>query len=77
MKAAGVYVNDGRIRRGASARVLRHGQVIHDSTVSSLKRFKDDVKEVASGFECGVGIEGFNDFEVGDIIEFHRKEKQE
>jgi translation initiation factor IF-2 len=74
-KVAGLYVNDGKISRGALARVVRQGEMIFESNVSSLKRFKDDVKEVASGFECGIGIEGYNDFEVGDIIEFYRMER--
>jgi translation initiation factor IF-2 len=74
-KVVGVYVTDGRLTRGALARILRHGEVIFESTLSSLRRFKDDVTEVAAGFECGVGIEGFNDFEIGDIIELYRKER--
>jgi translation initiation factor IF-2 len=75
-KAAGVYVTDGKISRGASVRVRRGKEVIADSTVSSLKRFKDDVKEVATGYECGVGINDFTDFKVGDVLEFYRMEKQ-
>jgi len=74
-KVAGSYVTDGKITRGAQARIMRHGEAIFESSVSSLKRFKDDVKEVASGYECGVGIEGYSDFEIGDIIEFYRREK--
>ncbi len=74
-KAAGVYVTDGKISRNASVRVRRGKEVLTDSTVSSLKRFKDDVKEVASGYECGVGVKDFNDFQVGDILEFYRMEK--
>jgi translation initiation factor IF-2 len=74
-KVAGVYVTEGKINRGASVRVQRGVQVIGDSTVSSLKRFKDDVKEVATGYECGLGIKDFNDLEVGDILEFYRMEK--
>ena len=74
-KAAGVYVTDGTVMRNASVRVRRGDEVISDSTVSSLKRFKDDAKEVAAGYECGVGIKDFNDFEVGDILEFYRMEK--
>ena len=71
---AGVYVTDGKIKRGVRARVMRQGDLIHESSVSSLRRFKDDVKEVDSGYECGMGVEGFNDFEVGDTIEFYRRE---
>jgi len=76
-KVAGVYVTEGKVSRGASGRVLRQGNVVHDSTVSSLKRFKDDVKEVSAGYECGVGIKDFNDFEIGDIIEFYRVEESQ
>jgi len=76
-KAAGVYVTEGKVNRGASARVQRQGNVVYESTVSSLKRFKDDVKEVSAGYECGVGIKDFNEFEVGDIIEFYRMEESQ
>jgi len=74
-KVAGVYVSEGKVSRGASVRVRRGEQIITESVVSSLRRFKDDVKEVTSGYECGVGIEGFSDFEVGDILELFRREK--
>lgn len=74
-KVAGVYVTDGKVTRGALARILRHGEAAFESSVSSLRRFKEDVKEVASGYECGVGIEGYNDFEIGDIIELYRRER--
>ena len=74
-KVAGVYVTEGKVTRGASVRVLRQEQMVCESVVSSLKRFKDDVKEVAAGYECGVGIEDFYDFQVGDILEFFRREK--
>jgi translation initiation factor IF-2 len=74
-KAAGAYVTDGKISRNSSVRVRRGKAVVTDSTVSSLKRFKDDVKEVAAGYECGVGVKDFNDFQVGDILEFYRMEK--
>ncbi|TET86666.1 MAG: translation initiation factor IF-2 [Dehalococcoidia bacterium] len=74
-KVAGVYVSDGKISRDALVRVIRQKQVVHQATLSSLRRFKDDVKEVAAGFECGIGIEGFNQFEIGDVIEFYRKER--
>jgi translation initiation factor IF-2 len=74
-KIAGVYVTDGKISRGALARVLRKGQPVFEGQVSSLKHFKENVREVAAGFECGVGVEGFPEFEVGDIIETYRKEK--
>ena len=74
-KVAGVSVTEGRATRGSSVRVLRRGELVHESTVSSLRRFKDDVREVATGFECGIGVQGFNDYEVGDILEFFRSEE--
>jgi translation initiation factor IF-2 len=75
LKVAGVAVTDGKATRGAQVRVRRGEQVVVESTVASLRRFKDDVKEVASGYECGVGLKDFDAFEVGDILEFFRKEK--
>jgi translation initiation factor IF-2 len=66
---AGCYVVEGVIQRGAKARLIRDGVVIHDGVISSLKRFKDDVREVASGFECGIGFENYNDLKEGDSIE--------
>ena len=74
-KIAGVYVTDGKISRGSSVKVLRKGQAVFDGQLASLKHFKENVREIASGFECGVGIEGFSNFEVGDILESYRKEK--
>ncbi|MBI4302508.1 MAG: translation initiation factor IF-2 [Chloroflexi bacterium] len=74
-KVAGVYVSDGKIGRGTMARVLRRGQTVWEANINSLKRFKDDVREVMAGFECGIGIEGYNDYEEGDVIEVYRKEK--
>ena len=65
----GCYVLDGKIQRGCSGRVLRDNIVIHEGELASLRRFKDDVKEVASGYECGMQVEKFNDIKVGDIIE--------
>lgn len=67
---AGCYVREGEVRRNAQARVLRDHQVIHNGNVGSLKRFQEDVREVRTGFECGIGIEGFSDFQEGDIIQF-------
>jgi translation initiation factor IF-2 len=66
---AGCYVNSGKIRRGASVRVVRDGIDIYTGKVSSLKRFKEDAREVESGFECGIGVENYNDLKVGDSIE--------
>jgi len=74
-KAAGVYVNDGKFRRDDMIRVIRKGQVVHQGNLSSLRRFKDDVKEVTVGFECGVAAQGFNEFEEGDTIEAYRVER--
>jgi len=73
---AGCYVTEGKITRGAKGRILRSGKNIYESTVSSLRHFKDDVREMAAGYECGVGIEGFSGFEIGDIIEVFRMEKE-
>ena len=66
---AGAYVQEGKVARNAQVRVVRDGIVIHEGKISSLKRFKDDAKEVAQGYECGIGIEGFNDLLEGDSIE--------
>ncbi len=68
---AGCYVNDGYVTRHARVRVLREGVLIYDGTLASLKRFKDDVREVKSGYECGIGIEKFNDVKIGDEFEFY------
>jgi translation initiation factor IF-2 len=68
---AGCYVTGGMIRRNAQARLLRDSRVIHEGKMSSLRRFKDDVKEVQAGFECGIGLEGFNDVKIGDVIEVY------
>jgi len=74
---AGSYVTDGKITRTSSLRLLRDGVVLYDGRVASLRRFKDDAKEVAAGFECGIGIEGYNDIRVGDVIEAYIKERIE
>jgi translation initiation factor IF-2 len=74
-KVAGVYVKEGRIWRDAQVRILRQNKVVCEARVSSLRRLKQDVTEVAAGIECGVGIEGFNDFHIGDIIELYQKER--
>ena len=66
---AGSYVQDGKITRNAFIRVVRDSVVIFEDKISSLRRFKDDVKEVAQSFECGIGLEKFNDIKVGDILE--------
>lgn len=66
---AGCYVIDGKIERGAKVRVLREDVVVYQGKINSLRRFKDDVKEVKSGYECGLGIENFNDIKIDDVIE--------
>lgn len=72
---AGSYVLDGVIKRNSEARLLRDNAVIHEGRISSLRRFKDDVSEVKSGFECGIGFEQFSDIKIGDIIEAYIIEK--
>jgi translation initiation factor IF-2 len=66
---AGCYVTSGVIRRGARCRVVREGAVIYDTTIDQLRRFKDDVREVQEGFECGIHLENFNDVKEGDVLE--------
>ena len=74
---AGCMVLEGKIKRNSKVRIIRDGVVIYTGELSSLKRFKDDAKEVAKGFECGLSIEKYNDIKVGDIIEgFEEKEIQ-
>jgi translation initiation factor IF-2 len=68
---AGAYVTDGHVNRNYDARLIRDGVVIHEGTISSLKRFENDVREVQSGYECGIGIENYNDIKEGDVIEFY------
>jgi translation initiation factor IF-2 len=72
---AGSQVRHGVIQRTARGRVLRDGVQVYDGSLSSLKRFKDDVREVKEGLECGIGIENFNDIKVGDVIESYRVEE--
>ncbi len=74
-KAAGVYVTEGKISRGASVRVRRQDKIVNESIVESLRRFKEDVTEVAAGYEGGVVIKGFDGFQVGDILEFFKTEE--
>ena len=66
---AGSYVTDGKVQRNASVRLLRDNVVVFEGKLDSLKRFKDDAKEVASGYECGISLEKFNDIKEGDVIE--------
>ena len=72
---AGAYVQDGKVQRNAQVRVVRDGVVIHEGQIASLRRFKDDVREVAAGYECGIGIENFNDIHEGDVIEAYAMEE--
>ncbi|MFP3928726.1 MAG: translation initiation factor IF-2, partial [Desulfobacteraceae bacterium] len=72
---AGCQVTDGHVVRNARARLLRDNVVIHDGKIGSLKRFKEDVKEVQSGYECGIGLEGFQDIKPGDVFEVYELEK--
>jgi translation initiation factor IF-2 len=74
---AGCYVRRGEARRNAMARVVRDGDQLHEGAVSSLKRFAEDVREVRRGYECGVGLAGFNGFEVGDVIQFYEEREKE
>jgi translation initiation factor IF-2 len=66
---AGCYVTSGRVARGARVRVIRDGVVVHEGVIGSLRRFKEDVREVAEGFECGIGLERFSDIKDGDVLE--------
>ncbi|TML85110.1 MAG: translation initiation factor IF-2 [Actinobacteria bacterium] len=74
---AGCMVTSGVVRRGAQARVVRDGTVIYDTTIAQLKRFKDDAREVAEGFECGILLDGFNDVKEGDILEVYETRQVE
>ena len=74
-KIAGCMVTDGRITRGSMVRVTRDGQTLHEGTISSLRRFKEEVNEVANGYECGVGLANFTEFQEGDFLESYRQEK--
>jgi len=73
---AGSAVRDGKITRGGHIRVVRDGKILHTGKVTTLRHFKDDVKEVEKGMECGIGIEGFNDVAIGDLLEFFVKESR-
>ncbi|MFW5992282.1 MAG: EF-Tu/IF-2/RF-3 family GTPase, partial [Halanaerobiaceae bacterium] len=69
---AGLYVEEGIINRNYNVRLLRDNVVVYEGDIASLKRFEDDVREVREGYECGLGIEGFNDIKVGDVLEIYR-----
>jgi translation initiation factor IF-2 len=70
-------VTDGTIRRGAKVRVVRDGTVVYDTTIDSLKRFNEDVREVATGFECGIVLANFQDVKEGDVLEAYETRKVE
>ncbi len=72
---AGCYVREGEARRDAQARVIRDHKIIHKGKITSLKRFQEDVREVRTGFECGLNIEGFTNFQEGDVIQFTQRER--
>jgi translation initiation factor IF-2 len=68
-QVAGLYVKEGKITRSSRVRVIREGREVAHAPVASLKRFKEDVREVGQGYECGLALEGFSDFQVGDTVE--------
>ena len=72
---AGSYVTDGRIARNSIIHIIRDGELIHRGIVASLKHFKDDVREMATGFECGIVVEGFTDYVIGDVLEVLREQQ--
>jgi translation initiation factor IF-2 len=72
---AGSYVTEGTIVRNAFARVVREGEIVHEGKVASLKRFKDDAREVSQGYECGIGVEDFSEFHEGDVLEVFVQEE--
>jgi translation initiation factor IF-2 len=74
---AGSFVTDGKITRGAKVRVVRDGTVINETTVATLRRFSEDVREVSAGFECGIVLQGFQDIKVGDVLEVYETRKVE
>ncbi|MGD9892991.1 MAG: EF-Tu/IF-2/RF-3 family GTPase, partial [Dehalococcoidia bacterium] len=73
---AGSYVTDGHVTRNSQVRLSRRGELLFTGRVAALKRFKDDVREVESGYECGITLEGFDDFAIGDTFEFYHQERQ-
>ena len=74
-KIAGTYVTEGVVKRGAKVRLLRDNVVIHEGELKTLKRFKDEVKEVKNGYECGMAFESYNDIKEGDVIECFEMEE--
>ena len=74
---AGCYVTEGHVERNAKVRLLRDDVVVFDGRIASLKRFKEDTKEVQSGYECGIGLESFQDIKPGDVFEVYKMEEVE
>ena len=74
---AGSYVTDGSMRRGVRARVVRDGTIVHDGRIGSLRRFQEDVREVETGYECGIVIDGFPDVKEGDVFEAYETRQVE
>jgi translation initiation factor IF-2 len=74
-QVAGCYVVDGVVRRNSQARVLRDEEVVYEGAIGSLKRFQEDVPEVRTGYECGIGLDGFGQFREGDLIEAYQQER--
>jgi len=74
---AGSYVTNGVVRRNSNVRILREGTVVYETKISQLKRFKDDVREVEEGFECGILLEGYNDLKEGDVLEVYETREVE
>ncbi|PKB64459.1 MAG: translation initiation factor IF-2 [SAR202 cluster bacterium Io17-Chloro-G2] len=75
VQIAGCRVTDGHINRGADIRIMRDGKLIHESTIATLRHFRDEVTEMTAGSDCGVTVQGFNEFEQGDVLEAHRQER--
>jgi translation initiation factor IF-2 len=74
-RIAGSAIKEGKATRDSLVKIIRGGKVVAESRVAGLRRFKDDVKEVTTGMECGVKLDSFNDFQVGDILQFIRQER--
>ena len=75
VQIAGCRVTDGHINRGADVRIMRDGKMIFESTIATLRHFREEVTEMTAGSDCGVTVQGFNEFEQGDILEAHRQER--
>ena len=77
VKIAGCRVIDGRILRGSAIRVLREGELLEETSIASLRHFRDEVNEITNGMDCGILLDGFNDFEIGDVLQAHRQERSQ